>query len=302
VLKAGLLGYPISHSLSPAIHNAAYEALRLDWNYALYPGEDVSANEAIIAEAKKNPQAYVGFNVTTPYKREAFEACDQHSLFAEAAGSANVLTFLSSDPSKGVLKGDNTDGRGLLAAIQRELGFDARASSVVICGTGPVALSALFALIHAEAASVSVVSRNPSKGREQVQKLSEHLAIPHGLSPAVPKVQVIGYEQIALPLESADLLINATTVGMKSGDGSVVPPELLKSELAVFDVIYGHGESALIKQAREIGAKACDGVGMLVEQAALTIEIWAEERGITVKAPRELMYRVALEELTKRSL
>jgi shikimate dehydrogenase len=297
MLKAGLLGFPIDHSLSPAIHNAAYSALELDWDYTLYPAVDVTANAALIAEAQQNPQEFVGFNVTTPYKYEAFAACDQCSFLAETARNANVLTFLRSSSLSGLLKGDNTDGLGLLAAIRRELGIEPQDSAVVLCGTGPVALSTLLALIRAGAASVSVVSRDPQRGSEQVCKLYNH---PEGLSNS-PRVQVIGYGQLAEHLESADVLINATTVGMNPGDGAVVPLGVLKPELAIFDVVYGHGETALIKHARAIGAKACDGVGMLVEQAALTIEIWAAENGVALEAPRELMYEVAYKELAARN-
>lgn len=294
--KVGLLGYPIGHSLSPAIHNAAYGALGLDWSYDLYPCEDAAAFFALIAEAKAHPQDYLGFNVTTPYKYEAYAACSEHSPSDEVVGNANVLTLLSSAQAKdGRIRGANTDGRGLLTALKRQLDIEVRGASVVLCGTGPVALSTLFALIEDAAASVSIVSRDTEKGRDLTARLLTRL----GEAP-LPCLEVIGYGEVASPLEEADLLINATTVGMHPGDASVVPPTALRAGLSVYDVIYGHGETALIAAARQAGAKACDGVGMLVEQAALTVEIWARESGYTLTAPRGLMYEVAFEQLARQ--
>ncbi|MDR0347400.1 MAG: hypothetical protein LBH56_03400, partial [Coriobacteriales bacterium] len=94
-MKTGLLGYPIAHSLSPTIHNAAYAALGLDWHYALYPCKDAPAFTRMIREAQAQPEAFVGFNVTTPHKSIAYQTCTEHSPFAAATGSANVLTFLA---------------------------------------------------------------------------------------------------------------------------------------------------------------------------------------------------------------
>jgi shikimate dehydrogenase len=307
MLKAGLLGYPIDHSLSPVIHNAAYAALGLDWHYGLYPAKDAEAFAAIIAEAKRNPQSYVGFNVTTPYKYEAYAACSTHSASDAAVGNTNVLTFLEAaraeNPHYSQLRGANTDGRGLLAALKRELGIEAKGASVVLCGTGPVALSTLFALIEGAAASVTIATRDPKKGRVLVEALLSRLDRCDSRNrddrAPLPEIAVIGYDEAAAKLETAALLINATTVGMDPQDGSIVPPAALRAGLSVYDVIYGHGETALIRAAREVGAQACDGVGMLVEQAALTIEIWAGEHGSELVAPRDRMYEVAYEELAR---
>ncbi|MDR0347793.1 MAG: hypothetical protein LBH56_05415, partial [Coriobacteriales bacterium] len=109
----------------------------------------------------------------------------------------------------------------------------------------------------------------------------------------------IAYTELAAHLETAHILIDATPVGMASADDAVVPPKLLKQGLlrqglVVFDAVYGHGETALLKNAREVGAVAIDGLGMLIEQAALTIEIWAREQGTPVSAPRTLMRQAAL--------
>jgi shikimate dehydrogenase len=326
-MKAGLLGYPIGHSLSPAIHRAAYAALGLDWEYALYPCEDQAAFLRAIAEAKKDPSAFVGFNVTTPYKVAAWEVCTEHAPACAVLGNANVLTFSADAPCGELrLRGDNTDGRGLVAALEQEAGVAVAASSVVLCGMGPVALSTLLSLIERGVASVSIVSREPDRARTRLQdfcaRLDEGLPDREGGagggrdaegrhlegerkarkvdgSLLLPAMEVIGYGEVVESLATADILIDATSVGMNPTDESVVPLEALRPELAVFDVVYGHGETALIRGARKVGAKAIDGLGMLIEQAALTVEIWAQEQGMHIKAPRELMRQAALDKLVK---
>jgi shikimate dehydrogenase len=294
-MKAGLLGYPIDHSLSPAIHNAAYAALGLDWEYALYPCEDRSAFLRTLAAvaAEGGAETFVGFNVTTPYKVDAWEACATHSPACALLGSANVLTLpVGAAPEQPLLHGDNTDGRGLVATLERDAGVEIAASSVVICGTGPVAFAALLSLIEKRAASVSLVSRDPNRARARLEDFC--------VFPAPTAVRAIGYGEVPEALASADILIDATTVGMNPGDDPVVPPAALRPGLVVFDAVYGHGETALIRGAREVGATALDGLGMLIEQAALTIEIWMRARGIHAEAPRDIMRQAALQTTVSR--
>jgi shikimate dehydrogenase len=175
---------------------------------------------------------------------------------------------------------------------------DAAGASVVLCGTGPVAMSTLLALINDAAASVIVVSRDKEKGSAQVGELCARL----DAAISLPALEILDYSEVAAYLETADILINATTLGMNPSDPPVVPADALRSELIVFDVIYGHGHTALRKAADTVGARFTDGIGMLVEQAALTLEIWMSAQGITREVPRELMYKVAEDELAKQEL
>jgi shikimate dehydrogenase len=348
-MKAGLLGYPIAHSLSPAIHRAAYAELGLDWEYALYPCEDVDAFSRAIAKAQGTQKlrrgcgaretqetggaqgtgddarethdvretqgvhgAFVGFNVTTPYKAQAHAACTEHSLFSAVTGSSNVLIFLPNGASgQPRLRGDDTDGRGMVASLEREGGITVAGSSVLLCGTGPVASSALLALISAGASSIVVASRNVAAGVERVESLQSRLAALQGDATVAlgsvalgvttqegslfaPVIQVVDYAQAAACLKTADILIDSTPLGMNPGDGAIVPPEALRPGLVVLDTVYGHGETALLRNVREAGGIAIDGLGMLIEQAALTIELWAEAQGLTLEAPRETMRQAAL--------
>ena len=283
--KTGLLGYPIGHSLSPAIHNAAYRALYLDWQYALYPCPDLASFDAILSDVLADPTSFVGLNVTTPWKTAAYEAARAHSPFAGAAQNANVLTVVSHGTQPAHLSCDNTDGAGLIASLERE-GVTIEGSRVVVCGSGPVATSALQAFTEKQAAAITIVSRDPQKAAKTVP---------------LSQIRVVDYSEVAQHLVDADILINATTVGMNPSDAPIVSAELLRPTMVVVDVIYGHGETALIKAAREIGARAYDGLGMLIEQAALSIEIWAASQNLKLTAPRTLMLEAAQKELAKRS-
>jgi shikimate dehydrogenase len=297
-MRVGLLGYPIAHSLSPTIHNAAYRELGLDWHYDLYPCPDREAFERTLAKVRANPEAYVGLNVTTPYKSAAYEASAEPSPEATLIKSANVLT-LSCDPMADTphFKCDNTDGEGFVASLEQQAGIKSSGAEFVICGSGSVATSILLSLIKRQAARISLVSRDSQAAQKRIDALCLHPALAQA---ALPHLQVISYEEIAPHLDIAQVLIDATTVGMSPTDEAVIPLELLRPNLIVCDVVYGHGETALIKAARQCGAKAYDGLGMLVEQAGLSIELWAEQQGHPLKAPRQLMHKVARNELDNR--
>ena len=296
-MKVGLLGYPLDHSLSPAIHNAAYQALGLDWHYRLYPCSNQQTFDEVLGGACKEPDAYVGFNVTTPYKAAAYKAASKRSCSAEAAESANVLTVLCQAGSgQPLLSCDNTDGQGLVASLERQAGISVSDSVVILCGTGSVARATLRLLLEKQAAGIVVASRDKQAAQKRVNAL---LSYSHCPSHAAPP-SVIDYGEIAQHLAVADVLIDATTVGMASTDEAVVPVELLRQDMVVVDVVYAHGETALIQGARERGAKAFDGLGMLIEQAALSIEIWAQAQGLKLEAPRELMQKAAHQELANR--
>ena len=290
MLKAGLLGYPIGHSLSPALHNTAYRELGLDWEYALYPCPDSAAFAQTVRDAQRQPGQWLGFNVTTPYKPDAFAIASEHSYYDAIISGANVLSFSAGCPA---VYGDNTDGRGLVAALKRQLGITLGGAEVMLCGTGAVALSVLLSLVNEQAAAVTVLSRSSESSRQRIQEFVERL---HGT--ALPAIELLSYDELRNAVaagrhQNADILIDATPVGMAATESLLVPAELLHPDMAVVDVVYGHGETALAKAAGQAGASAIDGLGMLVEQAALTIEIWAREQGLSLEVPRDAMYQAA---------
>jgi len=105
----------------------------------------------------------------------------------------------------------------------------------------------------------------------------------------LPPIRVVDYATVVEPLATTQVLIDATTLGMDPQDGSVIPVELIRADMVVFDVVYGHGQTALLKGAQAQGAQAFDGLGMLIEQAALSLEIWAKAQGKDITAPRAVM-------------
>ncbi len=315
MLKAGLLGYPIDHSLSPIIHNRAYRELGLDWQYDLYSCPNLDAFSEVLEAAKSASEPFIGFNITTPYKIAAYQAAVEFSHYAEISGNANILT-LKSDEQGGVkLLADNTDGRGLVGSLKHVGARSLKGSSVVLCGTGAVGMSSVVSLLEEEVAQINILSRSVQICNNQVKDIVSKATAPGNVivrhaqdsaeesevSPAPTSsdstktiITVLDYSRAKEVLASANYLIDATTVGMKHEDTPVVPISALHSGLAVLDVVYGHGETALLKAARQVGAIALDGLDMLIEQAALTIEFWAKEQGLEVMAPRSAMREAAI--------
>ena len=321
-MRLGLAGYPITHSLSPVIHNAAYQELGLDWDYGLYPCETEKDFIALLTAMRSGESEISALNVTTPYKGCALSLCDERDLEAEVIGAANALAC--SGPS--TLCGHNTDGRAITYSLQAA-GVDLKAAQVVICGTGPVAASALYALVQHGVIGISILSRDEEKAKRFISQFEvmyrRMLSLQMTEDDAVVSVRsdltdsmraledyqspvqfhALSDQTLPVALEQATVLIDATPLGMQAGDPAAVPGVLLHSRLTVLDTVYGHGETAIMAAARAAGAQALDGLGMLIEQAALSIEHWSEDLGISqVIAPRETMLQAAQAELKRRGV
>ena len=282
---AGVIGWPVDHSLSPAMHNAAYEQLRLNWVYVPLPVPDEIGLRRVVAAIRTLP--FVGFNITMPYKTDVVELCDEVAMAASMAGAVNTVHCVD-----GRLIGYNTDGRGLLEALSTDAGFDPAEKNVVLLGAGGAAGSALVAFILGRAASVTIVNRDMVKAEDLVSRVEPHLKS--------TRASVLSLESAERYVASADLIVNATPLGMNPGDPSPVPVEWLSSNQVVFDMVYGQ-ESAteLIEGAQRAGARAVDGLGMLVNQGATAIDIW--NNNSQTRAPRDVMRSAASSELVKRA-
>ena len=158
---AGVIGWPLDHSLSPAMHNAVYEELGLDWVYVPLAVSDEVGLRRLVAAIRSLP--FVGFNVTMPYKAAVLELCDEVATAARMAGAVNTVHCVD-----GQLVGYNTDGRGLLEALERDAGFDPAGKNVVILGAGGAAGGAFVALILARAARITLVNRDVARAEELV--------------------------------------------------------------------------------------------------------------------------------------
>lgn len=280
---AGIIGWPLSHTLSPAMHNAAYEALGLDWVYVPLPVPDESYLFRVFACLKVLP--FVGINITMPYKQAALELCDEVAMQAQMAGAVNTVHV-----SDGRLIGYNTDGRGLMEALA-ETGFDVAGKQVALIGAGGAAGAAFVGFVLGRAARVTVLNRTPERAEELIDRNRAHLrdteAVAAPIAPAVAEA-----------VREADLVVNATSVGMHEGDPSPIPAEWLRAGQVVADAVYRPHATALLEAAEAAGATVVDGLEMLVRQGGIAIDIWTASG--TAAAPRDVMMAAARDAAAER--
>lgn len=263
---AGLIGGPrqVLRSLSPAIHNAAYAALGMDWVYVCFPVEP-----PVLAEALRGllGAGIGGCNVTMPHKRSAAGAVDRLEGLAATTGAVNTVALRG-----GRAVGWNTDGEGLTAFL-REAGIDGRGAAVLVIGSGGSARSVVAGVAAQGAASVTVLARDPVRAGALAPLAGSARFRAAGLGTASSDL-----------VASADLIVNATPVGQE-GEEPLIPTGAIQPGAAVVDLIYDPAETPLVQAAAHRGARAFGGLGMLVHQAALAFEIFTGE-----SAPLDAMW------------
>ncbi len=262
--RVGVLGWPVAHSRSPAMHAAAYAALGLqDWRYQRLPVPPHLFTETVRA---LGPAGFLGANVTIPHKEAALSLADEATAPARAIGAANTLTF----HDNGTIDAANTDAPGFLAALPTS----PRGRSALVLGAGGSARAVVWALLEAGAECVWVWNRTP----QRAQRLATEL----------------GAEAVSAPV-AADILVNCTAVGL--GDSATLDAALKQLKLSnddiskyqyVVDLVYRAGGTPLLREARRQGAAVVDGLDVLVHQGALTFELWTGR-----PAPLEAMHRGA---------
>jgi shikimate dehydrogenase len=245
---AGVIGSPIRHSLSPVLHNAAFRALDLDWVFLAF---EVEQGEGAAAVRGARALGIEGLSVTMPHKGEVIAAIDKLSPTAEKLGAVNTITRQGS-----VLLGESTDGAGFLDALRQDEGFDPAGRRCVVLGAGGAGRAVILALAEAGAAEVVVVNRSAERGRDAV-------ALAGG----------VGRMGEAADASDADLVVNATSVGMGDGASPLDPASLGAGQLVV-DLVYHPAVTPLVAGARAQGATAVNGLGMLIHQAAHAFRHW----------------------------
>ena len=269
---AAVIGDPVRHSLSPRLHNAAYRALGLDWVLVAFEVAEGGAAAAIDAARTLD---LVGYAVTMPHKTAIASFCDELSPDAAALRSVNTVTVLAD----GRVAGDSTDGAGFLGSLA-EAEIDPAGRTVLLLGAGGAA-RAVARSLGVAGARVVVAARNPSAAAEAA-----------GLAGGT----AVGWDDRAASAASADIVVNATPLGMaRPGAVDAIDRELLGEDVlgpqhAVVDLVYYPLETPLLRTARERGAAAVSGLGMLVHQAALQVERWTGQ-----PAPLEAMRAAATE-------
>jgi shikimate dehydrogenase len=243
----GVIGDPVVHSRSPAMQNAAFAALDLDWVYVALPVPRGSGSAAVRAIPVLG---LAGLNVTMPHKADAAAACDDLSSSAAALSAVNTVTR---DASGGLI-GHSTDGDGFLRAVEDE-GVVVAGRPCVVLGAGGAARAIVHALGRA-GAGVTVAARNPGAA--------------HGAARLAPDGSAVALDD--LPVERFDVIVNATPLGM-GGEPPPFDPSRLHGEQFVFDTVYP-AETPLLTEARARGLRAAGGLGMLVHQGALSFALW----------------------------
>ena len=274
----GLLGYPLGHSLSPQIHAAALRTLGLQGIYHLYPVEHEKDLPELINQLRQG--AVQGLNVTIPYKRSVIDFMDVLTPTARSIGAINTISFQENQ-----LIGENTDAGGFLADLRR-LGWFSEGDQLrqaLILGAGGSARAIAYAL-YQQGWRLTIAARRI----EQAGVLGESIA---ELIPGRDEQSLVEYIKLDWTALSnfehvPDLIVNTTPVGMSPQENANPWPHdlALPSEAAVYDLVYNPVETEFTRAAKEAGLSAASGIGMLVEQAALSFEIWTD-----LPAPRAEM-------------
>jgi len=262
----GVIGWPVAQSLSPAIHNAAFAALEMDWVYVPLPVPPGAVAEAV---AGLRALGFVGANVTMPHKTEVAEVVED--LSEDAARLRAVNTILV---GANVVSGHNTDAPGFDRFLRRDAGFEPAGRNALVFGAGGAARACALALARAGLAELTVALREPSRA--------------DGLRAAVAglgmQVTVVAFDDAAEA--ASDLIVNATPLGTH---GESLPLPALGPDVLGIDLLYRPSHTPMIDEVRAAGGTAFGGIGLLLEQAAIAFELWTGQ-----PAPVEVMSAAAL--------
>ncbi|MEO7742267.1 MAG: shikimate dehydrogenase [Usitatibacter sp.] len=269
--RYAVFGNPIAHSLSPAIHAlfAKAEGETID-----YRAIEIPAGRFMIFAQRFFDEGGRGANVTLPYKVNAFHWAGVRSARAELAGAANFLMKRG-----GNIEADNTDGAGLVADLTMNLGEDLRGKRLLLFGAGGAARGVIAPLLALEPRSLVVANRTAERARDLARQFAAHGAIESSALDGVPP-------------GAFDIVINATSGGTR-GEALSLPPQVFGPDTLAYDMAYGASARSFAAQAQARGARASDGLGMLVEQAAESYLLWRGKRPATRPVLEDLRARLA---------
>ncbi len=266
--RVGVIGWPIEHSLSPAMHNAAFKALGMDWEYDKYaiPPDIIKQSLGEFRDA-----GFVGLNVTVPHKQAVMPFVRPDEI-ARSVGAVNTILFPNG-------KATNTDVAGLLDDLAAHDIKPSPGMKVVVLGAGGAARAAVYGLAEA-GAHITIINRTPAKAQELIDSL---------------RVQAVVGEVEAVA--QAELIVNCTSAGMSPKvDDSPLPDDApLKEGITVYDMVYRPARTRLMQQVEAAGGRAIGGLGMLARQGAAAFKLWTG-----VEPPVDVMLAAAQAELAKR--
>ena len=245
---AAVIGSPVGHSLSPALHNAGFDAGGIDWVYTAFEVAPGAAGDALQAMRVLD---FGGLSVTMPHKEAVADLVDELDPAAAALRSVNTVVPIGD----GRLKGYSTDGAGFVASLVAQ-GVDVAGKRIVVLGAGGAARAIIDALARADAANITVVNRSPARAQAAAELAGG-----------------VGAVGTSSSITGCDIVVNATSVGMGTAD---LPCDagLLHPAHVVADIVYHPRCTALLAAARQRGARTVEGLGMLVHQAVLQQQLW----------------------------
>lgn len=277
-----MIGDPIAHSMSPAIWAAAFKELQM--NDCTYSAVQVKKEELKKKMQEFRSPDFAGFNITVPHKVEALKFLDEVDALAKKIGAVNTVKN-----EGGKLKGFNTDGFGALAALKQN-GVSLEGKRVLVLGAGGAARAIAFTILNEVKTATLFILNDDERVFALKEELNKTFTHQHTFA------DIFNDNNLENFISQADVLINATPVGMHPNEGkSLAQKKLLRKSLVVFDIVYNPLETLLLKEAREAGCKTVSGELMLVFQAVKAFELF-----FGVVPPAKIMHEAALKELKKK--
>lgn len=260
-VRLGIFGWPVAHSKSPQMHEAAARALGIDLRYERF---EVAPGDLAEAVRRKHDAAIDGYNVTVPHKQAIMRLIDEVAPAAQAIGAINTVVRVD-----GRYVGHNTDAPGLVRSLQ-EAGVQVGSSRVVVLGAGGAARAAVVGLSHAGADEIVVLSRRPEQSESLIESLMTQVEC---------SLEAAPLSEASWYFETATLLVQATSATLESNPGALdfaaaLPIDTLPANAAVVDVVYEPLKTSVLSAAEDRGLSIIDGLGMLLHQGAIAFEMW----------------------------
>lgn len=263
-----VLGHPVRHSLSPAMHNASLASLDMD---AVYVAFDVTADRLPEIVPAMRDMGFGGINLTVPLKEAVIDVVDNIDADAKRLGAVNTLEF----PDDGTIRGHNTDGYGILRALAAAFDVEPEGKRIFVLGCGGAGRGVALTFAECGATRLLLASRNVERAKIVGAEANREFKN--------CDVEVVASDPSAwhAACREADIVVQCTLVGMDPGDDSLLSRDAFSEGQVAYDLVYMHAETAFMKAARDGGARAANGLGMLLHQGAKSFEIWTGRRADT---------------------
>ena len=272
--QLGVIGYPLSHTLSPVFQQAALDYHAIPVTYSAWPTPPESLLQTV--ECLRGEE-YMGFNITIPHKEQLLDLVDDVNDMARNVGAVNTVVN-----SNGVLTGHNTDTYGFVRSLKEKADFDPRGKSVLLLGAGGAARAAAYALAGEGVERLTIANRTVARAESLAEDVGS----------IFEEIEAVSLENVS---GDADLIVNSTSVGMASGDGAGQTPIKAASiprDALAYDMVYTPAETPFLRSAQAAGARVLGGLWMLIYQGAAAFELWTGKR-----APVDVMYQAAQQAL-----